>query len=105
MANLTEVEARQPTANVVHPGIMGKNSELSVIAKNSSWIIDTGASDHMTRDSGNLNFPKPSSQLVIYTANGSPSPYYRRRVCNPDQIPHPRYSSRCSVPSIQPPFG
>ena len=73
MVNLTEVDPRQPTANVVHPGKIGKNSALSVIAKNSAWIIDTGASDHMTRDSGNLKFPKPSSQSVICTANGSTS--------------------------------
>ena len=72
IVNLTEVKPRQPTANTVHSGIIGKNSILSVITKNSAWIIDTGAFDQMTRDSGNLNSPKPSSQSVIYTTNGSP---------------------------------
>ena len=42
-----------PTVNVVHTGTIDKTSIHSVTTKNSTWIIDTGASDHMTRDSGN----------------------------------------------------
>ena len=41
-----------PSANVAHLDIIGKASVLSVTSKNRMWIIDTGASDHMTRDSG-----------------------------------------------------
>ena len=37
------------------------------------WIIDTGASDHMTRDFGILELLLPSSQSVISTANSSTS--------------------------------
>ena len=73
MTSMVE-EQVQPTANVVHPGILGKTSVHSETSKNSTWIIDTGASDHMTRDSGQLKSLKPSSQSVISTANGSTSP-------------------------------
>ena len=74
VVNFTEAKQGQPTANVVHPGIIGKTSAVSVISKNSSWIIDTGASDHMTKDPGNLNSSKPCSRSIIYTANDSTSP-------------------------------
>ena len=63
-----------PTANVVHPGIIGKASVFYATSKNRTWIIDTGASDHMTWDSSQLKFVLPSSQSVISTANGSTSP-------------------------------
>ena len=59
---------------IIHSGIIGKFFVNFVITKNSIWIIDTDASDHMTKDSGNLKFFKPSSQSVICTANGSTSP-------------------------------
>ena len=72
--HLAESDLTQPTATVAHPGKIGKTSALSVITKNSSWIIDTGASEHMTKDPGNLNSLKPSSQSIICTANGSTSP-------------------------------
>ena len=41
------------------------------------WIVDTGASNHMTRDSSILESLLPSSQFVISTANGSTSPIIR----------------------------
>ena len=66
-----------PTANVAHPGIIGKSSVFSATSKNITWIIDTGASDHMTRDSSQLKSVLPSSQSVISTANGSTSPISR----------------------------
>ena len=52
MVTSTEEKQVQPTTNVVHLGVLGKASVLSVTSKNSTWIIDIGASDHMTRDSG-----------------------------------------------------
>ena len=64
----------QLTKNVVHLGILGKASVLYVNSKNSTWIIDTSASIHMTRDSGKLKSLKPPSQSVISIANGSTSP-------------------------------
>ncbi|KAG8640740.1 hypothetical protein MANES_13G089634v8 [Manihot esculenta] len=42
---------------------------LSATSKNSTWIIDTGAFDHMTKDSGQLQSIRASSQSVIPTAN------------------------------------
>uniref|UniRef100_A0A6N2KJR5 Reverse transcriptase Ty1/copia-type domain-containing protein n=1 Tax=Salix viminalis TaxID=40686 RepID=A0A6N2KJR5_SALVM len=48
--HLTEADPAQPTATVAHPGIIGKTFALPVITKDSSWIIDTGASEHMTKD-------------------------------------------------------
>lgn len=38
------------------------------------WIIDTGAFDHMIRDSGQLEFVLPFSQSIISIANRSTSP-------------------------------
>ncbi|KAH9726800.1 hypothetical protein KPL70_008430 [Citrus sinensis] len=66
-------EQPSPSANVTHPGIIGKASVCSVTSKNRMWIIDTGASEHMTRDSSQLKSVLPSSQSVISTANGSTS--------------------------------
>ena len=67
------IEIEQPTTNVVHPGIISKTSALSVIANNSTWIINISASDHMEKDPSNLNFSNPSSLSVIRTANSSTS--------------------------------
>uniref|UniRef100_A0A6N2N256 Uncharacterized protein n=1 Tax=Salix viminalis TaxID=40686 RepID=A0A6N2N256_SALVM len=61
------------TTNVVKPGIIGKKFAHSVITKNSTWIIDTGAFNHMTSDSDNLIRHQPSSWSAICTANGSTS--------------------------------
>ena len=74
-AMMTSSEENQslPTANVAHPGSIGKASVFSATSKNRTWIIDTGASDHMTRDSSKLKSILPSSQSVISTANGSTS--------------------------------
>ena len=75
-AMMTSSEENQPlpTTNVAHPGIIDKASVFSATSKNRTWIIDTGASDHMTWDSSQLKSVLPSSQLVISTANGSTSP-------------------------------
>ena len=75
-AMMTSSEENQPlpTTNVAHPGIIGKTSVFSATSKNRTWIIDTGASDHMMRDSSQLKSVLPSSQSVIYTVNGSTSP-------------------------------
>ena len=74
-AMMTSLEENQPqpTANVAHLGIIGKASVFSATSRNRTWIIDTGASDHMTWDSSQLKSVLPSSQSVISTANGSTS--------------------------------
>ena len=74
MMTSSEENQSLPTANVAHPGIIGKASIFSITSKNRTWIIDTGASDHMTRDYSQLKYVLPFSQSVISTANGSTSP-------------------------------
>lgn len=69
-----ETPVAKPSANVTLPGIIGKASVLSTNSKNSTWIIDTGASDHMTKEFGQLQSILSSPQTVISTANGSTSP-------------------------------
>jgi len=64
-------EQSQPTANVAQPGNFGKVDVFSVTSKENTWIIDTRASDHMTRDSNKLQIIHPSSQQVISTTNGN----------------------------------
>lgn len=39
-------------------------------APNNSWIIDTGATDHMTNDSSKLQVLNPPNQTSVHTANG-----------------------------------
>ena len=73
MMTLSKENQSQPTANVAHSGIIGKASVFSATSKNRTWIIDTGASDHMTRDSSKLKSVLPFSQSVISTTNGSTS--------------------------------
>lgn len=73
-AMATPTQESQPTANVAHSGNVGKAHVFSATSKNSTWIIDTGASDHMTSDCGHLQSISPSSQTIISTANGSTSP-------------------------------
>ncbi|RVW53234.1 hypothetical protein CK203_091610 [Vitis vinifera] len=38
---------------------------------NSAWIIDSGATDHMTFDSRQVSPLRPSSQKIVSTANGN----------------------------------
>jgi len=41
-----------PTVNVAHSSSTGKANTFSAITKDNNWIKDTGASDHMVRDTG-----------------------------------------------------
>ena len=41
---------------------------------NSAWIIDSGATDHMTFDSRQVSPLRPSSQKIVSTANGNTTP-------------------------------
>ena len=55
MVTTTEEEEHSlSTTNVAHLGIIDKACLFSVTSKNRMWIIDTSASDYMTRDSGIL---------------------------------------------------
>ena len=46
---------------------------MSTLFSNSAWIIDFGATNHMTFDSRQVSSLKPSSQKVVSTANDSPA--------------------------------
>ena len=52
----------------------GKFLNTSTLVINSAWIIDYGATDHMTFDSRQVSPLKPSSQKIISTANGNTTP-------------------------------
>ena len=43
-------------------------------SKKHIWVIETGATDHMTFDPGQLTSHTPFSQSVVSNANGTPSP-------------------------------
>ena len=43
---------------------------MSNHTQNNTWIIDTGATDHMTNSTSHLTSIRPSSQQTILTANG-----------------------------------
>lgn len=58
-------------ANVAHQGVVGKASIFSTNSKNRTWINDTGASDHITKDLGQLNYFLSSHHSLISIANGS----------------------------------
>ena len=74
MVTSTQVDQSPPTINVAQPGDVSKASVSSTTSKNNTWIIDTGASDHMTKDSNQLQSFFSSPKSVISTTNGSTSP-------------------------------
>ncbi|CAL8152711.1 unnamed protein product [Prunus armeniaca] len=51
-----------------------KASTFHTSSKNSAWIIDSGATDHMTFDPGQLINLKSSTLSVVSNANSTPSP-------------------------------
>ena len=64
----------QILALVVAVGNGDKVLNISTLVSNSAWIIDSGATDHMTFDSRQVSPLKPSSQKFVSTANGSLAP-------------------------------
>ncbi|KAH0679168.1 hypothetical protein KY284_020253 [Solanum tuberosum] len=72
--NAKEDVAGQSTALLATRGNNGKALNSSALVSNSTWIIDSGATDHMTFDSRQVSSLKPSSQKYISTANGSSAP-------------------------------
>ena len=54
--------------------IGGKALKIYAPISNSTWIIDSGATDHMTFDSRQVSLLKPSSQKLVCTANGNTTP-------------------------------
>ena len=57
--------------------MVGKVLNISTSVSNSAWIIDFGATDHMTFDSRQVSPLKSSSQNSVSTANGTSIPIIR----------------------------
>ncbi|CAL9017884.1 unnamed protein product [Prunus brigantina] len=60
------------SASVATSGTQGYVLRSS--SKKHTWVIDTGATDHMTFDPGQIISHTPPSQSVVSNANGTPSP-------------------------------
>ena len=52
----------------------GKFLNTSTPVINSAWIIDSGATDHMSFDSTQVSPLRPSSQKIVSTANDNTTP-------------------------------
>ncbi|KAG8387202.1 hypothetical protein BUALT_Bualt03G0228700 [Buddleja alternifolia] len=52
----------------------GKVFNVSTPVYNSTWIIDSGATNHMTFDSKQVKHVKSSSKKIVSTANGNEAP-------------------------------
>ncbi|KAK3037179.1 hypothetical protein RJ639_031066 [Escallonia herrerae] len=63
----------QHSALAAAAGNGGKALNMSTLVTNSAWIIDSGATDHMTFDSRQVSTLKQSSQKFVTTANGTPA--------------------------------
>ncbi|PRQ38173.1 putative RNA-directed DNA polymerase [Rosa chinensis] len=68
VATKEEVYLDNASANVAQSGMKGK------VTFNSTWIIDTGASDHMTNDPSLMKNLRRFPQGVVSTADGTPTP-------------------------------
>ena len=53
---------------------VGKALHISTSVSHSEWIIDSGATHHMTFDNNHIRSMKSSNQHIVSTANGTPSP-------------------------------
>ncbi|XP_026450554.1 uncharacterized protein LOC113350634 [Papaver somniferum] len=62
------------SASVARAGNDGKVLNVSSLVSNNSWIVDSGATDHMTCDSKQISSLKPNLQKTVSTANGSQAP-------------------------------
>ena len=68
-------EHASASVSLAASGITGYALNVSSTSPTSDvWIIDSGASDHMTCDSNKISSLSPSSQSVVSNANGSSSP-------------------------------
>ncbi|KAK2988057.1 hypothetical protein RJ640_001998 [Escallonia rubra] len=64
----------QHSALAAAAGNGGKALNMSTLVTNNAWIIDSGATDHMTFDSRQVSTLKQSSQKFVTTANGTLAP-------------------------------
>ena len=49
----------------------GKVLKVSASVTNNTWITDSGATEHMTCDSRQVQTLKPSTKIVVSVANGN----------------------------------
>ena len=68
VATIEEEHLDYASANVAQSGMKGK------VTLNNTWIIDTGASGHMTNYPNLVTKLKHSSQSVVSIADGTPTP-------------------------------
>ncbi|WKA11706.1 hypothetical protein VitviT2T_029179 [Vitis vinifera] len=66
--------AEKASALVAATDHVGKFLNTFTPVINSAWIIDSGATDHMTFDSRQVSPLRPSSQKIVSTANGNITP-------------------------------
>ena len=70
----TEDDSGEKSSELAAAGNGGKVLNISTPVSNSAWIIDSGATDHMTFDSRQVSPLKSSSQNFVSTANGTSIP-------------------------------
>ncbi|KAL5769631.1 hypothetical protein ACOSP7_013785 [Xanthoceras sorbifolium] len=68
------VDVAEKTSALIAATDNGKVLNISAPIMNSTWIIDSGATDHMTFDSKQVSSFKFSLQKVVSTANGNTTP-------------------------------
>ena len=67
--------AKPATALIATEGKnIGKTLNMFILVLNNTWIIDSGATDHMTFDSNQILSLSQSSQKCVSTANGASTP-------------------------------
>ena len=71
------------SALVAAAGNGGKVLNIFTHVSNSAWIIDSGATDHMTFDYRHVSPLKSSSQNSVSTANGTSISDYWGRILVP----------------------
>ena len=71
--------AEKASALVTATNYGGKFLNTSTPVINSAWIIDSGATDHMTFDFRQVSLLRPSSQKIVSTANGNITPVIGER--------------------------
>ena len=72
--NKIEEKEVETTTALIATSNHGKVFNISAPIRNSEWIIDSGATDHMTFDSRQFSSLKPTSQKFVSTANGNSTP-------------------------------
>ncbi|KAJ8618440.1 hypothetical protein MRB53_014626 [Persea americana] len=73
VAEPSNTTPKEASSLIATSGTLGKALNASASNSSSTWIIGSGATDHMTFDVNHIHSMKPSEQPVVSTANGTPS--------------------------------